>query len=508
MGSPQDVGKDAKRSAEILFALTLFLAGAVYLLNLSLADRRRLVNRHRHETEMYSQMIERLRSFRARDAALFSRLAMASFSWIELLTEDTRRYPTLVRMVPLRGQGYTFLPIPEDRLVQLAEGSRAFGDRAASVFAVHSSPDDRARELAEVVLETFNRDREAALFLNSEIVPHLAHLDMPSEWDRIAWWIAYDKWPEPPGGHNQSPGEITFATRINEWPSEYDRRFQAYQLLLFLPPGSTPEHELFRVWNESRSTTQPADLAPPRVTVPMVGLSVPTETIVAAAGPLLALLQLIFLVHWAQRRPVALSRRATFEFPSYACPRDPFEPPRPRTLADLVQRFVWVLFLVLPGALLTVGLLTRYDLTFPLLYFEGGRGPMLFAVEEWARADDVLSALIDSLTFASLVASSLAVFAITGPTLRTTHRYRRMAQIAAVVVAALLSTACVVVTLIEFRVATHGGEASIPFRMHYLVGFGIFASIWLSIAFYHRAKFIAVLATIGLTIFALHFVSL
>jgi hypothetical protein len=165
MDTTADPARAMKTSGEILFALCLALALSVYLLNSSLADRRDLLTKQWERHEVYSEMIERLRSFRAKDPALFEKLALSSLTIAHMISEDETRYPGLMRSVPTGPHSKAFLDLPEQRLGDLREAAQAFGKNAGQAFSAHPSQDDRVREFRTLVTDAFKEDAD------NDIVP-------------------------------------------------------------------------------------------------------------------------------------------------------------------------------------------------------------------------------------------------------------------------------------------------------------------------------------------------
>jgi hypothetical protein len=500
-----------KRSGEVLFTLGVFLALSIYILNSSLAERRRLFERHLEREEMYAQMIQRLRSLRAKDAKLFETLTVASITWIHFGDNAEVRYPTLARTVPVgsHSKARAYVDIAPERLSAFNEAARVFGGRAAAVFAIHSVSSDRSHELAKIAAETFAHDKEAALFVATEVVPRLAEIDMPSQWDQVAWWIAFDRWPEPGGMHNDGMPGITYGERIKELPSEFSLRFHAYRLILYTLPPSSPDQALFQLWQPSDTDLPASEFASPRIGVPTIGLSVPAETIVAIATPLLTLLQLIFLVHWSQRTRHEVPGTDAFAFPLYGSPHDPLDGPVPQTLAAVVQRFLWFSFLVLPLGLLSIGVLSRYDVTYPMLYFGTWHKTTLFAAELQARSEDLMSTIVDLVTFVCLALSAIVVSIITRARTATISARLTLNRAQSMSIAVILSFICIYVTWGTFKVYTAplGNPEDVHFsKMHYLMAFGILCSVWSGIGYYRRARLVTLLAIAGLAVFAAHFV--
>jgi hypothetical protein len=510
MDTTPDPAHATKVSGEILFAVSLALALSIFLLNSSLADRRDRRDKQWERHQMHSEMVERLHSYRAKDGALFENLAVSSLTIAYMTSEYEARYPGLVRRVWTGPNSEAYFGIPEERLWKLKKAAEAFGVKAAHAFAVESSQDDRVREFRTLVTQAFEGDAEAALFLNNEVVPRLAAIDTPSEWDRIAWWIAYGKWPERPGIYTGEGVGITFGQRLVEFPSEYSDRFYVYRLILSEPNLEVADEELIKLWKESYNDQRTSVAPSPGVALPMFGLSISAETVVAGAAPILVLLQLLFLIHWERRASVNPTDHDTFAFPSFACPNDPLNGPMPKTLGEVAQRLVWALFLILPTSLLAIGVLSRYDLLYPLRYF-GNERATLFGAELSARSEDVVSSTLDWVTLACTALSAITVLSITQSRSAiegTSTPRRRVVTLGGWLIAIIAAIICIRTTRSAFDayVAPLANASDVPFKMHYLAAFGVLWSVCFGVACQRRARLLAMLSIAGLALFALNFV--
>lgn len=514
MDTTPDPARAIKVSGEILFALCLAVALSIYLLNSSLADQRDLRERQWKRHEALTEMVDRLHSFRAKDGALFERLAASSLTIAYYTSDDEARYPGLVRRVRSGPNSWTLIGLPEQRLWEIEEASHVFGEKAGQAFAAWPSQDDRVREFRTLVTQAFKSDGEAALYLNNEVVPKLVAIDTPAEWDRIAWWIANGQWPEPSGGVTGDGGPgVTFGKRLGELPSEFSDRFYVYRLMRLAPHPLSADQELFNLWKESYIEQRISATQSPRLAVPSYGLSISAEAVVAAAAPILVLFQLLFLVHWERRSIPSTADLGTFAFPSYACPSDPLNGPAPKTLGEVVQRLVWALFLVLPIGLLAVGLLTRYDILYPLDYFGNPMTTTLFQAEMQARSEDLASSIIDWITFACITLSALTVLSITQSrsTLKVpSTRAWRLVALGGWFIAVVSATSCIYATWSAFNtsIAPLVNASEVSLRVHYLSAFGLLWSLCFGVACQRRARFLALLSLAGLAVFVLHFVKL
>ena len=364
------------------------------------------------------------------------------------------------------------------------------------------------REFRTLVTQALDNS-EVALFLSNEVVPKLAAIDSASEWNQIAWWIADGTWPESGGSFTGSGVGVTFGKRLID-PSESEDHFYVYRLML-KAPNSRLDEELFNLWKESYSNQRTSAAPSPGVTLPLLGMSISAEAVVAGAAPILVLLQLLFLVHWEKRSSVGPTDRDAFAFPSFACPNDPLNGPIPKTLGEAAQRLVWILFLILPTSLLAIGALSRYDILYPLGYF-GNEGTMtLFEAELSARSEDVVSSTLDWVTLTCTALSAMTVLSITRSRLAlagTSTLGQRAITFGGWLIAIIAAIICIRTTRSAFNayIAPLANASAVHFKMHYLTAFGVLWSLYLGVACHRRARLLAILSIAGLAAFVLHFV--
>lgn len=497
-----------KTAARVLFIACVFVALSIFLLNTSLADRRALLMKHSERHEAHTRMVEKLISFRAKDASLFQDLVTSSFT-IESLTQWDEKYPGLVRRVPLGKGTWGFSPMPDARRERLNAAARSFGEKAAVAFPAGETVADRLLALRTAVAVAFEEEPEAASFVSAEIAPKLAALDAPSEWEQIAWWITGGEWPSAGGMHGVGgPGGVTFGVRVSEEPTDKEDQFYAYRLLRFSLTPQSADQELFDLWKQL-SFNKWSSVTEPRLAIPTFGFSVSADAAVGMAAPILILLQLMFLMYWERSNSATSSDFVGFAFPSYDSPDDPLDGPFPATPGEMFQRLLWALFLMLPTCLFAVGLLTRYDLHYPLGYFKGST-TTFFAAEMWSRTDDAVSYLMDWMTLICLALSVITIARIARPRFFPPRNFpsERTIAVVAFFVALACAWACVYATRLAFDtvVAPLSNASSVPRNMGYLAAFGVVWSVSIGIAIKQRARFLGLISIMGLTVFVLHFI--
>lgn len=498
MDSTSDALQTTKVSAEILFGVSLAFVLSIFLLNSSLADLREQRDKKDERYRALSRMVDRLHSFRAKNSEFFKDIVVASLE-TERIFRHRDQYPNLIIRVQTI-DGSKVVNTNGEPLLEVEKSAEIFGAKAASAFKMESSPNEREGEFRALIAEAFKDDNEVALFINNEVVPKLAAIDTPAEWKDISSWIAFGEYPSTGGTYFHGGVGITFGKRFINQSSDHDDRFYIYKLLLSTPNQLSVDEELFSLLKQSYNEKRSSATVLPGVSLSLFGLSISADAVVAGAAPILIVLQFLFLIHWERRAITSTTGSDSFTFPSFACPNDPLNGPMPKTLGEAAQRLIWALFLIFPISILSVGLLTRYDLIYPLGYSGDIKTP-LFVKEMWGRSDDWLSSILDWTILVCIFLSALTIFNITRTPSKSasgnpivTRRIR--------CIAIMLAVICILATLI----AVISNASSFHFNMAYFAAFGVLCSLCFGFAWQYRARFLGILSIVGLVVFFLHFV--
>src|ERR1019366_10073270 len=264
---PLNAVRSTETAGKILFATCLVMAISIYLLNSTLSKQQELLIAKSERHAAHTKMIERLHSFKAKDADLFENLVQASI-------KNAVRYPDLVQSTYIGQKSKAFLKMPDGRDLSLQTDAYKFGENAAKAFSAQSSPDDRAEEFRSLITAAYRDDTEAALFLNTDVVPRLATIDSRAEWNEIAWWIASGDWFAPNSIGTPSAHGVTFAARFADPQYQDDDRSYVYHILRFAPDLDSADHALLTIWQQSYAE-QETTVAQPSASLPMLGLSAP-----------------------------------------------------------------------------------------------------------------------------------------------------------------------------------------------------------------------------------------
>lgn len=486
---PSDVRHSLKVSAEILFGVSLVFMLSIFLFNFSLMEKRVLrAKKVRREINL-SEMLGRLQSYREKNEVFFKSFVSSGLD------------------------SYCFLEFPRKVIKKpdLWENKKfcdELGKEAISILASYSEPDDRLREFKALIAEVFAENPEYVEYLNRVVSPVLAKIDTPESFEDIAFWVAFEN--RSNGPFIRGPDvSITFGKQFYD-RQKSDERSHIYQLMMTfskqsssLSKQSSVDEELFNLWKqayeEKRASTEPFP------GVSFFGLSISADSVVFGIAPILTVLQLIFLIYWEKRHTYLSNNKVVFTFPNFACPNDPLAGSRPHTLGEAAQRFLWLLFLILPVCLLAIGLLTRYDLSYLLLddsnYFFSGLSDTLFETQNHDRSRDWLSFFWDWVIFACLILSMLTVSQITKS--KSKKKPRSKAAIRVVNAAAFIcGTVFIILSYRSF-------EKQIGLtNMLYLVAFGCLCAVFFAVGFRRRSRLLMFLSAVGAALFLIHFIPL
>lgn len=455
---PQEPSRElrsAARCAEVMFVLVVLLAIATLALNKAVAVNWAETDARYQWYEDTGSMLARFRAFRNHSPRFYEGLVISALTRSPVGDETQARYPSLAALVksgpieisrrPDDGSVFNIRggATSNDLLSELGDAATEFGGLAAQILQSESDPSRRVPLLRAAVGQTF-KNEDARRFLQEEVAPALAHIDEPAQWapDRKSAWIVFGEWPPVISGILRPVPGSSYANRY--FPSadlEAEKRF-----LSELVGGTSDATELERIldtaWRDAFGRLKAIPTGDPQIGVPGSGMSFSATDIVMLSGPLLVLIQAFFAMfwvrHWSNQAdanqatipsgPPAAPLRV-FIFPFFANPIDPLSKPIPRTVVDVAQRLTWLLCLSLPVVVLSLALITRYDLSgvtrTPIHH--GDDFPMNAMVPgEWLppasptiarlsalRDHDALSTSLDALNMIALLASLILMIEIT-----------------------------------------------------------------------------------------------
>jgi hypothetical protein len=511
----------ATRCAELLFVLAFLLFLATLALNRALADNRLEYERRYDHYEDSGSMLGRVRLLRARTPPLFEALALASLTgWPPREPLKATKIARLVANGPFHisrrsidGALYAYhSPVDGQLFSDLARSSEAFGVEAAQIIAEEKTVEGRQSRLINAVIRTVT-NIEAQQYLTKSPVSLLAHIDEPGEWTRYtnAAWIVQGEWP-PIGGSSGSTGPGT--TYLNRFlvPSDADsREFFLYQVVAGHSPDlSFIENEIEGVWRAAYARWQETPTIDPAIGVPTAGASLRATDIVMLGGPVLTLVYGFFAMFWL-RYWATSSLRGTgitpYVFPIYGGPIDPTTASRPRTLIDILERAVWLAFLLLPIIVLSFAILTRYDVG-----VFSSRGPS--AALPWVarlmseRNHSDTSKFLDAMNVASLLLALIVLgrIAAIGSTWSASETVSRAARSFAPWVVSFWSVAVAASCFIDESRSRTALWEIVPSDWAYLFSCGLAWTSAAVIAVAYRRRFALAISASGLFLFLASFV--
>lgn len=421
--------KACTTAAVTLFALCVFLVIAIFLLNRSLLDTYAERTRLEAVYDEAESLVGKLEAYRLRNDHFFASLAESSlrlasrWCWAQPPCFPDHRLPGELQLFPGGGRYRWRSSSTKSRdssvdrqLDSLRDPLRdqlfAFGRAAAAAFKQTNRHDTRLSLLA-ASLSTAVPDEGARTVLKP-ILPPLSQIDSPDEWSAIVNWLVYAVWPPHGGMSGFNPGErvVSYAERVAPGVDprmDRDRDSHALYWSLRYTKGLPEADELLRIrWARANDDMHRASPIRSQLSLPGIGASsLRIEDLLTSTAPVLLFFQTLFWIYWERRVQKTQTGDRLFLFPAFQCPDDPLAPPTPHSLTEAAQRAIWLLFLILPTLILTMGVLNRYDVVRILDY--GGWITLLIA----NRSYDGLSLSIDAITVACLALSVEIVASIT-----------------------------------------------------------------------------------------------
>lgn len=513
--------RSAARCAEVLFLLFVLIAIATVALNRAISE-----NRHEHDVRYQwyqdtGSMLARLRAFRDRSASLFEGLVLSALTHSPPRDETTEQNPSIAALAALGPVHFQRRPgdgsigdfgpsANDDLLFELMRSAGEFGGLSAQIIRDEHDSARRIALLNAAVAKTFTNE-EARSFLEKTVVGPLSRIDEMAEWPvrTKSAWVIFGEWPPGGGGGTAPRAPTTYSERFLPPSDNADEKRFLYEALGAMKDLTEVEKVLDAHWQEAYTILKSTPTGDPQIGVPGGGMSLRASDLVMLGGPLLVVVQALFAVFWVRYWALQTNQKQAtmpFIFPAFASPVDPLDGPMPRTLADVTQRLTWLLCLVLPAAVLSFAIITRYDLSvFTNDWLPVGT-PLLAGVFSLRRYDS-LSVLLDVVNVLALVASLLAMIQITTanrvPT--TVGSGTRAIRWAAVFVAFLLAASVWLWSTNWERYDTSMIGDSLR-NLVYWVSFGLIWLLVLLVSFSSRARLPLVVSLFGLLLFFAMFI--
>lgn len=196
-------------------------------------------------------------------------------------------------------------------------------------------------------------------------------------WSKSVWphqlsvqWVVMGTFPSGEGDGGGGSGSASIRSYIGrmEWRhTEVPRREIISRRLLLTERFPTAKEILL---SELQSAWERAELRSDDVTktdVAPYGMRLGLNEVPVVGAQALVLLQVIFFILWNKdKSEVGNAKHGSryFDFPAFGSPPDPLDGPPINSLAQVLERTIWALYLILPVCVVAVGILTRYDFTF------------------------------------------------------------------------------------------------------------------------------------------------
>jgi len=452
--------KAAARAAEVSLVLVFLLAVATLSLNRAIVENWTSTDSRYRWYEDTGSMLARSRALRDHSPQLFEGLVLSALMPSNPSDEWKREFPTLAKLasrdvqitrLPHDGTIFNVRPhrINVELFHELAEAASGLGYRSAEILKKEPDPDNRIPLLRTVIAEMFTHS-EARSFLQRDVVEALAHIDNPDQWSphRRASWIVYGQWPPVESALISPPPGGSYRKRYFSAPDEASEKRFLFRLVASTADPAQLNVTLENYWRDAFERLKTIPTGDRQIGIPGSAVALNVTDVVMLGGPVLVLVQAFFAIFWSRyfltvNRVHDQAVAPPFIFPVFGNPVDPLHGPIPKTVADVTQRAVWLFSLMIPAIVLSLALLTRYDLSGVRLQRTdyGSELPMnTMHRGEWLpenapalarlsalREHDALSIGLDALNMVALLASLLLMIEITTANRSITssprHRY-------------------------------------------------------------------------------------
>jgi hypothetical protein len=454
--------KAAAHAAEVSLVLVFLLTVATLSLNRAIVENWTSTDSRYRWYEDTGSMLARSRALRDHSPQLFEGLVLSVLMPSNPSDEWKKEFPNLAQLASLDVQ-ITRLPhdgtifnvrphrINVDLFRELADAASSFGSRTAEILKMESEPNKRIPLLRTAVAQTFAH-QEARIFLQREVIEALAYIDNLNQWSphRRASWIVYGQWPPVMSGKISPPPGGSYGKRYFLAPDEDSEKRFVFRLVAGTTDPAQLNSTLENYWRDAFERLKNIPTGDRQIGIPGSAVALNVTDVVMLGGPVLVLVQAFFAIFWsryfstvsrAHEQPAA----SPFVFPVFSNPVDPLDGPMPKTVADITQRAVWLFSLMIPAIVLSLALLTRYDLSgvrlqrtdygseLPMNTMHRGewlpeKAPALARLSA-LREHDSLSIGLDALNMVALLASLLLMIEITtaNRSITSRPRHRRLA---------------------------------------------------------------------------------
>ncbi len=396
------------KCAKVLFSLSLITLLAVWLLNRTIAESQREHAVHAQRYERMSNMLGKLRAFRFKNEGLFTSLAL-------IVAEDNPPFFEGVASQHDVASGRIKWFHNDMFMFQAVQ----FGSDATAIFGVNGDRERRLTLLTDAVEAAFKTNTVRHRFDN-EVMTHMNQLADDQEWPAIVDWIVDSKWPPRDRGTTISVSGRNGVSYVNRFPANWgpwEDASRERERLIACSSSSEAESLLESYRTKAYETLRNEKPAEGNINVSGTGLSFTPGDFLMLAGPILVFFQLLYLIFKNKEsnfdRPSSADKQL-FSFPQFSCPDDPLGSRIARDLASLGERAIWLLFLTLPPAIVSVAIATRYDLVSIVSVPASLKLPRMQA-QLLLQTTDVSSDVFDTINIICLGTSLAILIALTSP---------------------------------------------------------------------------------------------
>ncbi len=340
-----DILKSRSRYAYAVLALALFILGSVWILNSGLTTQKYEHDVFQSRGAALKDMINRLNDIENRTNDVIEKYIQG-----ELRSRNV--------FGPSNG-------IPESIRLDISAFSRRLAQNLDSRAA--QANDLRERDVGKA-LELAAPPHWLDLASRRVLQQGLTGLFWPApamSWKGVVW-VVEGQFPPYEGdaggdaGEYRGPHISPYIDRLAEYRRSQPEQDFLSQKLRTAQDFREARAILASEWQKAWERADASLLNPPGSAISTYGVKLDLNDILAIAALALAMLQSVFFVYWS--KDAAASNRLPI-FPAFAAPSDPLARPAPKSLAEVLERLIWAVYLILPPAILAIGFLARYDLT-------------------------------------------------------------------------------------------------------------------------------------------------
>jgi hypothetical protein len=482
-----DNTKTRNRYAYAVVSVGFIVVLSIWVLNTTLIEEKRKLQQREEWAYQVKGMIERL--------------------------EDLERRGNRTMSAAINVQFLENEPVPIDPVVHREQENLA-NEIAVESAAVRARTGTLGKSYIEKILNGERAQRLMDQSTADRIKQILIWLSSKSVWPHrlsVQWVVKQSFWQgRSSGGGDSGRASISpYVGRLESLHTEVPRSEILSHQLLLTQRFSDAKEVLLREWRSAWERVESRPDNPTTTTIMPYGMRLGLNELPVIGAQALVFLQAIFFVLWNKEKTGFANGKnaaSVFDFPAFGSPTDPLEGPPVKSLAGVLERSIWALYLLLPICVLAVGILVRYD-------FTASSGETFWSSLLFAPRNCDVSLAIDYVHLGALALSLGLTWSLTTPVrdLNKISQKRNLKRIFALVTIALALVAAIGYRWLSvsgfFRQPSFPGASSSWYYGECIWSPGgsfVFATIWaitLIVSIYYRRRFMAAISLIALTLF-------